>query len=240
MALIPYWLLPLISAVVWVGTLLAMLITWLAQGHPRYPTMDPTAHVAFISDIGAELLKPLFIAGSSVTGVFFFLTLAAERYLRHKGRIVANSSTVQKVLSVGAMVGAAIGTAGLILLSVFDTLRHPRLHDTFLLVFMIGVLLSAVFTVIEFWLLERHDKWHRGLVWSFWMKVFFFFVELALAVAFGVLKAKQIWDTDAILEWIVAIVFVGYLLIFLFDLHPASRRRRHNQDLEKRPMDASF
>src|SRR5947209_16760486 len=90
------------------------------------------------------------------------------------------------------------------------------------------------------------------------MKVFFFFlVELALAVAFGVLKAKQILDPYAILEWSMfcilfpflsnfmtyenasrvmscRIVFVGYLLIFLFDLHPhhegdATRTSRRDQ-----------
>lgn len=66
------------------ATLLAMLITWLAQGRPRLPSQDGS--IAYISDIGADILKPLFIAGSSITAVSFFLSLAVERWLRHSGR----------------------------------------------------------------------------------------------------------------------------------------------------------
>lgn len=67
-----------------VGTLLAMLITWLAEGRPRLPSQEES--IAFISDIGAAGLKPLFIAGCSVTAVTFVLSFAAERWLRHSGR----------------------------------------------------------------------------------------------------------------------------------------------------------
>ncbi len=66
------------------GTLLAMLITWLAEGRPRLPSQEES--IAFISDIGAAGLKPLFIVGCSVTAVIFVLSLAIERWLRHSGR----------------------------------------------------------------------------------------------------------------------------------------------------------
>ena len=62
----------------------AMLIVWLAQGRPKYASQDGS--IAYISDVGADILKPLFIAGCSVTGVGFFLCLVVERYLRHSGR----------------------------------------------------------------------------------------------------------------------------------------------------------
>jgi hypothetical protein len=45
---------------------------------------------------------------------------------------------------------ALIGTAGLILLSIFDTLRHPKLHDVFLLLFIAGYVISAVFICTEY------------------------------------------------------------------------------------------
>ena len=51
-------------------------------------------------DIGADLLKPLFIAGSCVTTIFLDLAFAAERYLRHTGRLARNLGTAEKVLSV--------------------------------------------------------------------------------------------------------------------------------------------
>lgn len=112
------------------------MITWLAEGKPHYASMEPSQHIAYISDIGAQGLKPLFIAGSAVTVVVFDLTFISERWLRHKGRLAHNTSKVQKFLSVCAIFFAIVGAAGLILLSCFDTLRHPNLHDAFLAVFM--------------------------------------------------------------------------------------------------------
>ena len=50
-----------------------------------------------------------------------------------------------------AILGSVIGGAGLILLSCFDTKRHPSLHRVFLLVFIVGVALSALFTIAEVW-----------------------------------------------------------------------------------------
>ena len=71
------------------GTLLAMIITWAAQGKPHYVSEDGT--IPYISDIGADILKPLFIVGCSITGVGFFLSLVIERWLRHSGRYAARS-----------------------------------------------------------------------------------------------------------------------------------------------------
>ena len=79
-----YVWIPIFTALVWEATILAMLITWLAQGRPKYVTMDGS--IAYISDVGADILKPLFIVGCSITGVGFALTLMVERWLRHKGR----------------------------------------------------------------------------------------------------------------------------------------------------------
>ena len=69
-----------------IGTLWSMLITWLATGKPKYVTQQDS--IAYISDIGASYLKPLFIACCCITGVSFFLTLVVERWLRHSGRCV--------------------------------------------------------------------------------------------------------------------------------------------------------
>lgn len=64
-----------------------MIITWAAQGKPIYVSEDGT--IPYISDIGADILKPLFVAGCSVTAVAFFLSLVIERWLRHSGRCVS-------------------------------------------------------------------------------------------------------------------------------------------------------
>lgn len=76
----------------------AMLIVWLAQGRPRYPTM--TDSIAYISDIGAEVLKPLFITGCSITAACFVMSLVVERWLRYRGRYVVAVCHVVAVLQL--------------------------------------------------------------------------------------------------------------------------------------------
>lgn len=61
-----------------------MLITWLATGRPKYVSQQGS--IAYISDVGASYLKPLFIVGCAITAVSFFLSLTIERWLRHEGR----------------------------------------------------------------------------------------------------------------------------------------------------------
>ena len=55
----------------------------------------------------------------------------------------------ERVFSSLAILGSFFGGAGLILLSGFDTKRYTTLHRLFLLIFILGVGLSAIFTVIE-------------------------------------------------------------------------------------------
>ena len=55
----------------------------------------------------------------------------------------------ERILSTFAILGSIIGGAGLILLSIFDTEHHHSAHRTFLLVFIVGVGLSAIFTIVE-------------------------------------------------------------------------------------------
>ena len=88
------------------------------------------------ADTGAYKYKPLFIAAGTTTVVLLDLSLIAERWLRHNGRLAPNTSTFQKVLSVLAILASIAGAVGLILLSIFDTYRHPTMHDRCLVVFM--------------------------------------------------------------------------------------------------------
>jgi len=55
----------------------------------------------------------------------------------------------EKVFSALAILSSAIAGAGLILLSVFDTKHYTTLHRLFLLVFMVGVWLTAIYSVVE-------------------------------------------------------------------------------------------
>jgi hypothetical protein len=140
--------------------LLGLLIDWsttktrLPDGrlvtHPHYPSMAASQSIAYISDVGAYKLKPLFIAGSVVTTVFLDLSFLSERWLRHRGRLARNTTSLEKMLSGLGILFAVFGSAGLILLSIFDTYRHPTAHNCFLLLFIVGYVISAVFICWEY------------------------------------------------------------------------------------------
>ncbi|KAA6416046.1 MAG: FK506 suppressor Sfk1 [Lasallia pustulata] len=223
-----FWIFPLISAFTWLGMLLAMFIVWEVKGHPHYASMSTKQHIAYISDIGAQGLKPLFIAGCCVTTIFLDLSFLSERWLRHKGQLARNTGVAEKWLSALSIVFAIAGTCGLILLSIFDTLRHPHLHDGFLLLFIAGYLLSAVFICAEYQRLGVHFREHRILRISFWVKLAFILVEVAIAVAFAVTNfTNGTENVAAVLEWVVALIFTFYVLTFFIDLLPAVRNKHH-------------
>jgi len=224
---ISYWIVPIFSALVWLAMLLAMLIKWITDGSPVYPSMEPGQRIAYISDVGAQGLKPLFIAMSAVTVVTFDLAFILERWLRHTGRLTHNTSLVQKVLSVLSIIAAIVGAAGLILLSIFDTLRHPHLHDIFLCLFIGGYIVSAIFICAEYQRLGIHFREHSVLRISFWIKLAFILVELALAIAFGVCSNKGRRNVAAVLEWIIALIYFFFVLSFFIDFMPAIRTKHH-------------
>lgn len=51
----------------------------------------------------------------------------------------------------------------LILLSIFDTVSHPELHDGFLLLFVAGYVISVIFICAEYQRLGIHFRQHRVL-----------------------------------------------------------------------------
>ncbi|PSS18366.1 hypothetical protein M430DRAFT_275878 [Amorphotheca resinae ATCC 22711] len=53
MFIMPYWLLPLISAYVWFTMLLGILIKWQVDGRPKYPSMSQNQSITYISDVSA-------------------------------------------------------------------------------------------------------------------------------------------------------------------------------------------
>ena len=68
-------MLPVVSGVVWLAMLLTMLLYWIIHTHSEaYPSFRRNQSIAYISDVGAFQLKPLFIAGCVITAVFFNLS----------------------------------------------------------------------------------------------------------------------------------------------------------------------
>ncbi|KAL4996834.1 Frag1/DRAM/Sfk1 family-domain-containing protein [Aspergillus recurvatus] len=237
MWIISFWIFPVISACMWIAMLAAMLGTWCVQGYPIYSSMEPGQTIAYISDVGAQGLKPLFITGSVITVVFLDLSFVSERWLRHSGQLVPNKGRFDKFCAIASIFFSIAGALGLILLSVYDTLRHPHLHSGFLAMFLVAYLVSAILICIEYLRIGIfYRAHHRVLLASFVIKAFFIVVEVALAIAFGICG----WHTPhrrnaaAVLEWVIALVFTFYVLSFVVDLLPSVRTRSHVPQGEKR------
>ena len=220
-------LLPVVSALVWLGMLLGMLIYWGTSGEPHYPSMEAQQTIAYISDVGAFRLKPLFIAGSTVMVVFLDAAFLAERWLRHNGKLAPNTSSFQKGVSIASIIFAIAGAAGLILLSNFDTYHHARLHDGFLLLFIAGYIISAILICIEYQRLGIHYRNHRILRMSFWVKLTFIVVEAILAIVFASTMFGSHQNVAACVEWAIAFIFTFYILSFILDLLPSVQNSRH-------------
>ena len=150
--------LPNISGLVWLGTLLGLWLSWVIDHDKRrYPSMSEHATIPYISNVGAHRLKPLFITGCALTTIFFDLSFAADRWLRHRRRLAPNTTRGEKILKSLTIVFAIVGTVGLILLSIFDTWRHNVLHHIFLGLFIGGYIVSAIFICWEYQLLRRSE-----------------------------------------------------------------------------------
>ncbi|KAF2645986.1 hypothetical protein P280DRAFT_465728 [Massarina eburnea CBS 473.64] len=222
-----YWAVPLFSSLVWLAMLVTMLVTWNVEGMPHYPSMEDNQKIAYISDVGAQGLKPLFIAMSTVTVITFDIAFILERWLRHTGKLHPNTSIWQKIYSGISIAATIVGAAGLILLSIFDALRHNRLHNIFLGVFIIGYVVSAIFICWEYQRLGIHFREHSVLRLSFWIKLAFIIIEAGLAIGFGISSKTHHYDTAAILEWTIAFVYFFYVLSFFIDFMPAIRSKNH-------------
>ncbi|KAF7890191.1 hypothetical protein EAF00_008506 [Botryotinia globosa] len=225
---ISYWMIPVFSGMVWLAMLLAMLLTWaVADGSPIITPMDNGQTIAYISDIGAHELQPLFIAMGTVTMITFNMVFIAERWLRHNGRLHGNTSIFQKVLSALAIVFSVAGGIGLICLTCLNDVDHHTAHDICLAIFIGGYILSAIFICWEYQRLGIHYREHSVLRISFWVKLAFIFVELGLAIGFGVCNRKSWWNTAAILEWIIALIYTFYVWSFAIDFIPAIRTKHY-------------
>ena len=84
-------------------------------------------------------------------------------------------------------------------------------HDANSTPHSLGYIISAVFICAEYQLLGKHFREYRILRTSFWIKLAFIFVELGLAIAFGVTEYKGALNVSGYLEWIVSLVYIFYV-----------------------------
>lgn len=91
----------------------------------------------------------------------------------------------ERVFGSLSVLFAFIGGCGIVLLSIFDTVHHTTLHRLFLLIFIVGVGLSAIFTVIEFRWISNDFRDVKTLRRGYWAKGIIATILILCAIAFA-------------------------------------------------------
>lgn len=192
--------------------------------------MGDEGSIVYISDVGANQ-KPLFIVITSVTAVTFVLSLALERWLRHKARLDRNLRVKEKWFSIFAIIFAAAGGACLISLSVRDAFNHNRQHWHFTIGFIVLVALSVICTTAEWGWLDSDYESARMLKLSYAFKIVVIVLAIICAIVLGALFNKENHQsTAAVFEWLVAFLFDMYLWSLVYDLIPAVKTKHQRAD----------
>jgi hypothetical protein len=233
---------PFIASCAWFGTILALLILWLANGRPRYKLA--TAKITYISNVGAHY-KALFIAGTSVTAFFFIITLVEfllfHRYIYRNNQKLTTNSTINNSTPIRRIPKSRtwadilafwlglISVSCLVLLAIFDSIHHERAHWVFTLIFAFGAILCSIFNLIAVSIF-RHMN--RGKTISFFLKILFIIAASTILVAMIILtstcsttnikgllteKCDNIKSIAAILEWILAGLYFIFICTWIID-----------------------
>jgi len=222
---------PLIGAIAWAGTLIALLICWLVEGHPRYRNTE--AKFVYISDVGAHI-KPLFIAGGAVTVAFYITSLLVDHFLRYDTehrRLPGFMRRVEVISSVLAVVFGILGSAALVLLTIFDDFNHTHAHWAFTGVFVVCIAISGMFNCIEVACLRKDYPHFKRLTTSAIIKISLLAVAVAFAIAMVIMMSTcsitatteqghcdKVHSTAAGFEWAIAFIFAFYIGTYTIDL----------------------
>lgn len=230
----PYlWLAPLIAGTTWILMLAVLFLYWIASGRPKLPLQSnpyvayvyrkylqmytPLTHPSsFISDIGAFHLKPVFIAGCTLTSISFLATILSVHYARYSKHFYdLHDSNWRKAISVLALFFGTAACLSLFLLTIFDTYRYHVVHRRLLLSCFANLASSAVCTQVvwldQAWKASSFVRLRRWLVLSDVIVV----VEVCLGIAFTGLLYTGNRRVAGILEWIITVTGGLYLLTFM-------------------------
>ena len=235
-------LLPLGAGTTWSITLFALLICWLAEGRPRYPAQS-NPYVAYISNIGAFRLKPLFIIGailSSLTlvGTVITVHLTFHQHRNHQRELFSEHRLrYTRVFSILACILSLASCPCQICLPIFDNYREPQAHHALLFLALAGTGLTALCTTITFW----SEMWphreeetpdeirrRRYIIFSHTL----FIVEVVFGICFIAFLWTGRYRVAGILEWVMSFLFTGYFWAFVGFLIPCDP----SDAAEERPL----
>ena len=249
-----YYIIPWICAIVWWGMLIAMLVAWNVQGDPQYKWNDEYQDPAFISDIGATNLQPLFISCGAFQAIFFVGTLIMEFVLRRMKKLQPYVSTKQTAFSIVSIVCGIAGEVGIIMVTIFKTNTHENVHFSMVGLFIAGTFLACLFNLFNSFIFgnfptrlsPNHEKvifgqhrWANVYMVAFFAKVAWLVIALVLAIIFGVNKLHGSITISAIFEWAVSFWYGFILVLWSIDLFPSAVKHyqlRHPEEYPEKDL----
>lgn len=212
-----------VSGILWS---LALLFHWIVDtNRSHYDSFQPGQTVAYVSDAGANQMKPLFIVGAIVTSVTFdiFLILRSQVAFREYKR-------GQKILSTAAVIFSFAGTLGFCAISIFDVRSYRPVHEAFLSFFLVAYIIMAALLWAElFWgnvisILRAVIRTYAFYSTDCWIKqrsyalvrvhLTLILAEASIGFAFMFFQMKHMWDLAAYLEWGLTLLFFLYIMTF--------------------------
>lgn len=231
-----YYLLPILTFASWTTAIVGLLALWAHDHFVQYKISE--ASVVFISDSGATH-KTFFIIFCCLTAAFYILTTFAERHLRHQRRIPGSVRRKQTILDICSVVCAIIGSAALILLSIFDAFNHSNVHWSMTLIFVVFVALSVLFQVLQIFSITHDYEGLRTMRFMAIVKAIILSLAIVGAIIFvitygicrgnaypGNNRCDRIVSTAAVCEWAIAFMLDIYFLTYVVDLWPAHKRAK--------------
>lgn len=248
-----WYIVPLVTLVVWWAMLIALMSCWSLQGRPIYSFMGANDHQdpVYISDIAATNLQPLFISCSGFQALFFVGTLVMEHYLRTFGKLQGYVSRKQPILALCSIVCAVIGQFGIFFVSIFNTKNFHTVHMSMLVIFIAFIFLACCFnffnTFIFGWYPHRLLPDHERVVFGSyrWQNLYFVslilkLVWLATAATFALLFAgyntKGNDTIAAVFEWTLSFYYGVLLVMWSIDLFPSAikhYKREHPEEFSQ-------
>lgn len=250
-----YYLIPLVSLVVWWGMLTALLICWAAQGKPQYSWNDKYQNPAYISDLGATNLQPLFISCAGFQAIFFIGTLVMEYYLRRAKKLQPYVSTKQGKFAIVSIVCSVLSQAGIILVSIFKTTAFHEVHLSMVAVFIIFAFFTCLFNFLNSFIFgnyptrlsPNHEKvifgkhrWANLYMVSFFLKLLWLIGAVFFACLFGGYMKTGKPSLSAIFEWTISYWYGLLLVMWSIDLFPSAIKHyqlRHPEQFPEKDLD---
>lgn len=163
-------MLPIIAAISWMGTLLALLICWLCFG---VQPSERHSDILFISYVGAEpTYKPIFVFGCFMTAAAMTASLVADRYTRSLLGRTSTSKARASTMSLLSIIFGGIAGVFLIMLALYDLNTYQRGHWACAGVAFASVILCLFFNLTENEILRRDHPGNLDLKKSGVIKAF--------------------------------------------------------------------